>query len=147
METRFKELTDEANKLKNKYYYLFEGKTTSQLSYHFEAVKAYGDNFVENAKKFSYKEGAMIGCLYYIAKTVEDIKSINTNGNMSDREIYELYLQEMEDVIRVSYEIGSYLDEVTEEKEKSSSNILYFTDTHGRTLFNISDFDSDDRKI
>ena len=146
LETRFKELTDEANKLKNKYYYLFEGKTTSQLSYHFEAVKAYGDNFVENAKKFSYKEGAMIGCLYYIAKTVEDIKSINTNGNMSDREIYELYLQEMEDVIRVSYEIGSYLDEVTEEKEKSSSNILYFTDTHGRTLFNISDFDSDDRK-
>lgn len=146
LETKFKELTDEANKLKNKYYYLFEGKTTSQLSYHFEAVKAYGDKFIDNIKKFSYKEGAMIGCLYYIAKLVEDIKSINTNGNMSDREIYELYLQEMEDVIAATYEIAPYIDEVKDEKEKSSSNVLYFTDTHGRVLFNAFDFDSDDRK-
>ena len=143
---RFDELTKKANELKNKYYYLFDGKTNSQLSYHFEAVKAYGDDFVQNIKNYSYKEGAMIACLYHIAKSVEDIKSINTNGTVSDRELYELYLNEMEEVIDLAYEVSTYIDEINKEKLDKPSSILYFTDTHGRLLFDSSKFDSDDRK-
>lgn len=143
---RFDELTKKANVLKNKYYYLFDGKTNSQLSYHFEAVKAYGDNFIQNVRNYSYKEGAMIACLYHVAKSVEDIKSINTNGTVSDRELYELYLNEMEEVIDLASEVSAYIDEIDKEKEDKPSSILYFTDTHGRLLFDSSKFDSDDRK-
>ncbi len=144
--TKFEELREKANELKNKFYYLFEGKTTSQLSYHFEAVKAHGKDFINSVKSYSYREGAMIGCLYYIAKSIEDIKTIDTNGDVSDRETYEFYLTDMEKALDAADEVAEYLEKKPDEKDVKPSNILYFTDTHGRLLFNISEFDSADRK-
>ena len=109
---RFNELSKQANELKNEFYYLFEGKNASQLSYHFEAVKACGEEFLECIRNYSYKEGAMIACLYCIAKSIEDIKT-----------------------------------QIVQSKESQKpSNILYLTDTHGRLLFDMSEFDSDDKK-
>ena len=141
---KFNKLMENANPLKNKFYYLFEGKNSSQLSYHFEAVKASGNDFIENVKKYSYKEGAMIACLYHIAEIVEDIKTINTNGSESDKELYEIYLDDMEKTISVASEVAVYLEEIN--KEQKPSSILYLTDTHGRVLFDLSEFNSDDRK-
>ncbi len=144
--TKFEELSERANEFKNEFYYLFEGKTPGQLKYNFEMVKAYGADFIQNARTFSYKESAMIGCLYYIAKTVEEIKSINTNGDSSDRELFEIDLKELERALDVTEEIANFIKKNFEDKNSKPSNILYFTDTHGRLLFNISDFNADDRK-
>ncbi len=141
---RFDELSKQANELKNEFYYLFEGKNASQLSYHFEAVKACGKDFLECIKNYSYKEGAMIACLYCVAKSIEDIKSINTNGTISDRELYEICLNEMEAIITEANNIKTQI--VKSKEPQKPSNILYLTDTHGRLLFDMSEFDSDDKK-
>lgn len=141
---RFNELSKQANELKNEFYYLFEGKNASQLSYHFEAVKACGEEFLECIRNYSYKEGAMIACLYCVAKSIEDIKTINTNGTISDRELYEICLNEMEAIIT---EANNIKTQIMQSKESQKpSNILYLTDTHGRLLFDMSEFDSDDKK-
>lgn len=141
---RFDELSKQANELKNEFYYLFEGKNASQLSYHFEAVKACGEEFLECIRNYSYKEGAMIACLYCVAKSIEDIKTINTNGTISDRELYEICLNEMEAIIT---EANNIKTQIMQSKESQKpSNILYLTDTHGRLLFDMSEFDSDDKK-
>ena len=141
---RFNELSKQANELKNEFYYLFEGKNASQLSYHFEAVKACGEEFLECIRNYSYKEGAMIACLYCIAKSIEDIKTINTNGTISDRELYEICLNEMEAIITEANNIKTQI--VQSKEPQKPSNILYLTDTHGRLLFDMSEFDSDDKK-
>ena len=141
---RFNELSKQANELKNEFYYLFEGKNASQLSYHFEAVKACGEEFLECIRNYSYKEGAMIACLYCIAKSIEDIKTINTNGTISDRELYEICLNEMEAIITEANNIKTQI--VQSKESQKPSNILYLTDTHGRLLFDMSEFDSDDKK-
>lgn len=141
---RFDKLSKQANELKNEFYYLFEGKNASQLSYHFEAVKACGKEFLECIRNYSYKEGAMIACLYCVAKSIEDIKTINTNGTISDRELYEICLNEMEAIIT---EANNIKTQIMQSKESQKpSNILYLTDTHGRLLFDMSEFDSDDKK-
>lgn len=141
---RFDKLSKQANELKNEFYYLFEGKNASQLSYHFEAVKACGEEFLECIRNYSYKEGAMIACLYCVAKSIEDIKTINTNGTISDRELYEICLNEMEAIIT---EANNIKTQIMQSKESQKpSNILYLTDTHGRLLFDMSEFDSDDKK-
>lgn len=141
---RFDKLSKQANELKNEFYYLFEGKNASQLSYHFEAVKACGKEFLECIRNYSYKEGAMIACLYCVAKSIEDVKTINTNGTISDRELYEICLNEMEAIIT---EANNIKTQIMQSKESQKpSNILYLTDTHGRLLFDMSEFDSDDKK-
>ena len=86
----------------------------------------------------------MIACLYCVAKSIEDIKTINTNGTISDRELYEICLNEMEAIITEANNIKTQI--VQSKESQKPSNILYLTDTHGRLLFDMSEFDSDDKK-
>lgn len=147
---RFNDLVKKAQSFQNDFYYLIKKRGKNEIKYIFETVNAVSSDksnlFYEIARNYSDSESVIVGCLYKIGLLIEEINEIDiTNGQKDDKELYDVYLDELSETINVALEKGEELKEIEQLSNGGKHTVLFLLDETGQPLFDMSEFKNYDR--
>ena len=145
----YQELLNKSNLLSHKYYYLLEGKNSSQLEYLKAVVSIVQDHEV-SPEDFQYIEEKMCVCLLEIFDTKkileEFMKTIPDFKNVSEqtKDSLEYYLECLKDAISQIDALAPRL-KTQDIASQPADNLIFLMNYHNLPMFHLEDFSAEEK--